>query len=375
MGIRNIHIVQVILIFFSIVSCTHTHNTSTSSEVDIIINDSSYSLKSHFSDFKLVCLSDTLPALLRQPAKMFITDSHIYIYDISRNEICNFDSTGGYLGTIGKIGHAADEYTLIRNFSLSNSGDTIAITQTRNVKYYTKENHFIGKYDFPENIFWDDMFFWNKNLLVADFHRRSSNILTLLDKNGNVMSNYIENASDMLYYRPIVINNIQQDKQKICICDFASSSFIILDKKNHSTEKISLRSKKILKEEYLTDPNFADIIYDHIRSFVYSNGKIYGTFYCATENVGSFYEYSFILNVSSKKIDVYQYSDLSPKFLCASNDYFYMLIHPSLLIEAFQKKNPDYSCIKDLLQDTYNDLNKVVDETDNYYILKMRAKE
>lgn len=371
-SIRIIQITQVMLLIFTIISCTHTHNTS---EVDIVIKDSNYSLGSHFTDFKLVSLSDTLSALLRDPVKMYVSNSHIYVYDRSKNGICDYDSVGNYLGTIGRVGHAANEYVLMRNFSISDSGDTIAIIQKRNIKYYTKENRFIGKYDFPEDIFWEDIAFWNDNLLVADFHRSNSNILTLMDKNSRVLSNYFESTSDMLYYRPVIINNIQQDKNYICVCDFASSSFIIIDKNTHSTEKISLRSKNILKEEYLTDPNFADVNYDHIKSFVYSNGKIYGTFYSSTDNAGAFHGYSFILNVVSKKIETYESSDISPRFLYASDDNFYMLIHPCLLIEAFQKNNPDYSCIKDLLQDAYNGLNKVVDETDNYYILKMRAKE
>lgn len=370
----RIAIVQVALLIFSVIGCTHTQEASTSSEVDVVIKDSCCSLGSHFTDFELLSLSDSLPGLLKYPAKMCVSDSHIYVFDKGRNEICNFDKGGNYLGTIGKIGHAADEYVLMRNFSISSTGDTIAVVQARDVKYYTKENRFIGKYDFPEDVFWEDMAFWNDYLIVADFHRRNPNILTLMDKNSNILSNYYEDASDMLYFRPIVIDNIQQDKKYVCICDFASSSFIIFDKNTRSTERIFLKSNNMLKEDYLTDPDFADISSDHIRSFVYSNGKIYGNLYCATEDVGFFREYSFVLDVESKKLETYQYSDFSPKFLCASDDCFYMLLHPDLLIETFQKENPDYSCVRDLLQVAYADLGKQVSETDNYYMLKMRAK-
>ena len=110
--------------------------------------------------------------------------------------------------------------------------------------------------------------------------------------------------------------------------------------------------------------------FDHLRSFVFEDNIIWGEF-----KYGK-YSYDLKLDVKTGKCLLNRHIDMDYSFMCSHNGWFYWVFTPAWLLDVieFSKDkiipNPTYMLFKDVLEPYKDKMN----ESDNYYIMRMRKK-
>lgn len=118
---------------FFLVSCTKATDNSKTIKID----------STDFSNWQgLLKITDIIPLeedscnLISIADKCLFSKDFLFISDYKTKKVYKYSRNGKFLGTIGKRGHAKDEYTDILDMWLTDSDSTLVILDTRSLMYY-----------------------------------------------------------------------------------------------------------------------------------------------------------------------------------------------------------------------------------------------
>lgn len=96
-----------------------------------------------FTDWdKLIEIVEAVPleedsaCFISMADRTLLSETGLYLSDFKTKLIYSFSKEGKYLRTIGRIGHAKDEYTRVADMCLTDNGSTLAVLDARSILYY-----------------------------------------------------------------------------------------------------------------------------------------------------------------------------------------------------------------------------------------------
>ena len=108
--------------------------------------------------------------------------------------------------------------------------------------------------------------------------------------------------------------------------------------------------------------------FDHLISYVFEDNIIWGKF-----NYGGV-GYNLKLDVKTGTCQLKRFSDLGYGFLCSHNGWYYQAFEPAQLMMLINSDKQAPWPIWTLLEEALEPYKDKINETDNYYILRMRKK-
>ena len=343
-------------------------------EIELVFNGDSLSITDEFDSVELVRLDNKIEALLTDPLKMIVNDASIIVLDKDGHTINAYDHEGAFINKIGRKGHGRGELTRVYNCCSNTAGDTIAVLQHNSVSFYSGKGAFLGNMSFGNNEYWDDILLWNGNLLLASYHRNTGHLFSKRDLKGNVLANYVEQPNDLLRLTPSVVNQLQQDEKTICFYDYPTSTFYLIDKNTESIKTISLKSNHITSESQVRESNAHAIDHDHFTSYTYDSGIIRGNLNYISE--GEVMSLNSKIDTQTMDMKLMRSNGRVYDFMAAHDGCFYSLLPSALLmgIQQMDISEVGYSEILKILKEAAVSLSYNIQETDNFYLLKMKIR-
>lgn len=374
---------NICVAFLMLMNCTACQQTATYTNIDddivLELTDTKETLDifDEIDSMTLIELDNQIPALIQSPQKMVVTTSNILVFDDYNTQILAFEHNGTFCNTIGTKGHGHGEYTKIYNFNTNESGDTIAVLLHKGVNLYDKSGRFLSKFEFKKNDeFWDDIIMLDGNILLASYHRNTDNLMSLCTNAGEEIATLVSQENNLLPMIPVSHNQLQQDSERICFYDYASSSFYITKKNSGEIKRVKLKSDNILTEELMREEKNLNTEYDHVVSFVYNDGIIRGRLAFRNAN-GNTLLLNFRIDIDKGIICLKRTYGIGYNFIAVHDGFAYSLVSPSFLLDLKNPKNkrPTTQRLLEQYSKVLNQLPDSVKETDNYYLLKMKLKE
>ncbi|MBO5313872.1 MAG: 6-bladed beta-propeller [Prevotella sp.] len=359
--------------------------TSTQNDTDIknvvldvqYINEEKF-LSNEFTCIEIIPLDNSKEALINRIGKMIVTDSCMLFWDNGpKSQVLSFKTNGVFENSIGRLGHAKDEYHLIMNIASSSSSDTIAIIKYPNVNLYALDGNFIKELKINNDKGTEDMLITNDGFFLGYFHRQGECLLNFYDKNFNHVANIIKTSSNPI--RSSVSTDrgkhIQEDNNNIYCLDVFSSSLYVISKENlNDITKYSFSMPNMLTEEIVRNISEPEEIlkYFRISSFHVHNDIVRGQII----RDGNEYEvYDFKFNISDTSVKLMKHVDMGYMFDCSHSGYFYQILSSQQLLNYMDKSKGHMEPIRQLYGDAIKKLEGQISHTDNYYIVKMKALE
>lgn len=112
----------IVFLLFICVACTGRHTNSVVPSIQYDFSTvSTESIQEHIKEIKLIPMEIVDDGLFRNPDKVIVKDSLIYIGDYFTSSIKIFDINGRYINSISKKGRGYGEYLEMRNFTIDDN--------------------------------------------------------------------------------------------------------------------------------------------------------------------------------------------------------------------------------------------------------------
>ena len=331
------------------------------------------SITEEFCDIEIIPLENNSEALMGEIDNMQVCDNGFYI--INRQEkypLFHYKHDGSFGAKIGENGHSRAEYTTLWNFSANTAGDTVAVLDYNYVRLYDSNGTFINAYDFKDTQYWQGFLYTDKGFFLSTSNRCLNSVLAQYTHDFRTEHPIIEGQVNLIRDNPSSWQNlIRRDGQNICYYDYYTATFYIFDTNDMKNSKsFTLHSPNGLAESKIRNMDVSSQDFDHLRSFVFEDNIIWGKF-----KYGK-YSYDLKLDVKTGKCLLNRHIDMDYSFMCSHNGWFYWVFTPAWLLDVieFSKDkiipNPTYMLLKDVLEPYKDKMN----ESDNYYIMRMRKK-
>lgn len=376
----------LLIISVMLVSCSNDHNYTWDGVVNtnvISLNPSNdiVNLSDDFSDFELIPLDNNRNCMLKDRAKLSVTDSAYYILnDDWRSNIFLFDKNGNYKYCIGRKGHGRGEYDNANDFYVSKDGLTSVLTFDK-ILFYDKSGKFDRALELNENNGCDYISCVGTSPVLASHYRNKDHLLNIIDPENNVIEKYIPiDTTQHIRFSPVLgIRPLQVVNNTICYLDYFSSSFYIIDREKTDTiKRIILKSDKMLTEKFAkeTVEYYAD--YDEIESFVFTGEEIIGLLTIDKK------PYNFWIDINKCQARLSLSSDMMYDFDAYHDGWFYKIVTASWLLNHYKYRSPKTSPLPDFrkkelglspIVPILEPIIQSISEKNNSYILKMRAKQ
>ena len=376
----------LLIISVMLVSCSNDHNYTWDGVVNtnvISLNPSNdiVNLSDDFSDFELIPLDNNRNCMLKDRAKLSVTDSAYYILnDDWRSNIFLFDKNGNYKYSIGRKGHGRGEYDNANDFYVSKDGLTSVLTFDK-ILFYDKSGKFDRALELNENNGCDYISCVGTSPVLASHYRNKDHLLNIIDPENNVIEKYIPiDTTQHIRFSPVLgIRPLQVVNNTICYLDYFSSSFYIIDREKTDTiKRIILKSDKMLTEKFAkeTVEYYAD--YDEIESFVFTGEEIIGLLTIDKK------PYNFWIDINKCQARLSLSSDMMYDFDAYHDGWFYKIVTASWLLNHYKYRSPKTSPLPDFrkkelglspIVPILEPIIQSISEKNNSYILKMRAKQ
>lgn len=153
--------------------------------------------------YAITPLETTPDVLVGQIDKIKKLKGHYYISSSGGQSIMHFNEEGKFVATLNKVGQGPEEYHRIEDFDVYEiDGQTeVWISDNQSLKVYDAFD-FSFKYKIPYS-FMIHKFKRLTNSHILLVTGQSENILTLTDKEGNVLSEYLKKEIPFIMFRPI----------------------------------------------------------------------------------------------------------------------------------------------------------------------------
>jgi hypothetical protein len=378
------------IIFFSVlmiltVSCTKTNKNSelffeATERYDIdltacVDETPPYACKNsiteEFCDIEIIPLENNSEALMGEIDNMQVCDNGFYI--INRQEkypLFYYKHDGSFGAKIGENGHSRAEYTTLWNFSANTAGDTVAVLDYNYVRLYDSNGTFINAYDFKDTQYWQGFLYTDKGVFLSTSNRCLNSVLAQYTHDFRTEHPIIEGQVNLIRDNPSSWQNlIRRDGQNICYYDYYTATFYIFDTNNMKKSKsFTLHSPNGLAESKIRNMDVSSQDFDHLISYVFEDNIIWGKF-----NYGGV-GYNLKLDVKTGTCQLKRFSDLGYGFLCSHNGWYYQAFEPAQLMMLINSDKQAPWPIWTLLEEALEPYKDKINETDNYYILRMRKK-
>jgi hypothetical protein len=329
------------------------------------------SITEEFCDIELIPLENNSEALMGEIDNMQVCDNGFYI--INRQEkypLFHYKHDGSFGAKIGENGHSRAEYTTLWNFSANTAGDTVAVLDYNYVRLYDSNGTFINAYDFKDTQYWQGFLYTDKGFFLSTSNRCLNSVLAQYTHDFRTEHPIIEGQVNMIRDIPSSWQNlIRRDGQNICYYDFYTATFYIFDTNNMKKSKsFTLHSPNGLAESKIRNMNVSSQDFDHLISYVFEDNIIWGKF-----NYGGV-GYNLKLDVKTGTCQLKRFSDLGYGFQCSHNGWYYQAFEPAQLMMLINSDKQAPWPIWTLLEEALEPYKDKINESDNYYILKMRKK-
>ena len=124
----------------------------------------------------------------------------------------------------------------------------------------------------------------------------------------------------------------------------------------------------MLTEDVSRKPEDDDNGIFRITSYQIYNGIVRGT---VTNNI-DYYDFKF--NLSGTVVEFTHHKEFDFSFACNHSGFFYYLLPADALMDYMDKKKTYLNPIRELLDENLSKMEGKILNTDNFYIIKMRAK-
>ncbi|UBD77459.1 6-bladed beta-propeller [Parabacteroides goldsteinii] len=222
-----------------------------------------------FSDkYSITQLETTPECLIGVIHKIKKFKGHYYISSGGRS-IFHFNEQGKFISVLDNKGNGPEEYSYIEDFDVYEiDGRTeIWVSDYQNLKIYDANDcSFIYKISYPFAIY---KFKRMDNSHVLFVTGQNEHSLTLTDKNGNILSEYLEKKIPYLVFRPVQF--VKYDSKYLFQLGI-SNAFISFDPKTETFSKGYFTKET----SYLSDKQMLELF------------EIHGTDFIGEANKGSF---------------------------------------------------------------------------------------
>lgn len=177
---------------------------------EIVLTDDLSPKESHpkwtelFSDrYEITPLETTPKCLIGQIDKIRKFQKHYYILSSNGKAIHHFDDKGKFVSALNKQGQGPEEYPRIEDFDVYEvDGKTeVWISDNKNLKIYDATNFsFKRKISYPFIIHKFKKMDNSHILLVTG---QNENILTLVDKDGDIITEFLKKEIPYIMFRPV----------------------------------------------------------------------------------------------------------------------------------------------------------------------------
>jgi hypothetical protein len=329
------------------------------------------SITEEFCDIEIIPLENNSEALMGEIDNMQVCDNGFYI--INRQEkypLFHYKHDGSFGAKIGENGHSRAEYTTLWNFSANTAGDTVAVLDYNYVRLYDSNGTFINAYDFKDTQYWQGFLYTDKGFFLSTSNRCLNSVLAQYTHDFRTEHPIIEGQVNLIRDNPSSWQNlIRRDGQNICYYDFYTATFYIFDTNNMKKSKsFTLHSPNGLAESKIRNMNVSSQDFDHLISYVFEDNIIWGKF-----NYGGV-GYNLKLDVKTGTCQLKRFSDLGYGFQCSHNGWYYQAFEPAQLMMLINSDKQAPWPIWTLLEEALEPYKDKINESDNYYILKMRKK-
>lgn len=372
---KKIHFILVFLSSILIISCKTATDKVTKIEdikLDVKIQEEEISLNDEFSDFEIIPLENREECLLSNVRKMIVTDNYMYFWDEGpSSQVLSFNLDGKFKTAIGKKGHAKGEYLSIQDIATTEKGDTIVMVNIPDICLYNKEGKYLFSLPLKNEKGIESILLTDNNIYLGFFHRQENSIIKVFSKDAKKAKDIIETPCDPIR-KTLGVDNItlvQQDNDIIICLDAFDSSFYVCSKKNpQDIKRYSFRLKDMLTEDVSRKPEDDDNGIFRITSYQIYNGIVRGT---VTNNI-DYYDFKF--NLSGTVVEFTHHKEFDFSFACNHSGFFYYLLPADALMDYMDKKKTYLNPIRELLDENLSKMEGKILNTDNFYIIKMRAK-
>lgn len=369
-----------------LMSCSSDQNYNWDGVIDtkvICLNPCSdlVHLSDDFSDFELVPLDNNRNCMLKDRAKLSVTDSAYYILnDDWKSNIFLFDKNGNYKCCIGRKGHGRGEYDNANDFYVSKDGITSVLTFDK-IIFYNKSGKFDKALELNENNGCDYISYVGASPILASHYRNKDHLLNIIDTENNIVEKFIPiDTTQHIRFSPVIgIRPLQVVNNTICYLDYLSSSFYIIDRERTDTiKRIILKSDKMLTEKLAKETVEFDSEYDEIESFVFTGDEIIGLLTIDKK------PYNFRIDINKCQVRLSLSSDILYDFDAYHDGWFYKILTASWLLNHYKYRSPKTSPLPDFRKEELGlspivpilePIIQSISEKNNSYILKMRAKQ
>ncbi|MCD7848287.1 MAG: 6-bladed beta-propeller [Parabacteroides sp.] len=195
-----LHIVALCLF----VSCSDKHNNA------VLLNNFTTPKEEHpewtalfTGKYEITPLETTTECLVGQIDKIVKIQGHYYISSSGGQSILHFNEQGKFVSTLNKSGQGPEEYHRIEDFDVYEiDGSTeVWISDNHSLKIYDASD-FSFKYQIPYS-FMIHKFKRLDNSHILLVTGQSEKILTLTDKAGNILSEYLKKKIPYIMFRPV----------------------------------------------------------------------------------------------------------------------------------------------------------------------------
>lgn len=325
---------------------------------------------SELYDIEIIKLENNRKSQISQVNKLIVNSNGILIYDNSSlPQVFSFDKSGNYINTIGKFGHAKNEYDHILDVSSSASGDSVVFLQ------YSKIQIFDGKGKYVSTIPIDGQYHWekiervaNKGYVCASEYTNTSYLLSVCDNLFNIKHDLLDVEDVSIAGGSFVWNPIWCSHDKIIYCDYFYNSFYVNDVNTGETVGYKIETGNFASKEEIEKGNGGK--YDHFIDVAFDGECIFGSM------VHNMLFKTYKLNINTKEFIIYEsIKDWFPKIETYYEGVYYAVLEPSFLLSLVKGNS---FCME---QETYENLSKAIEpyvdelcEMDNMYILKLKKK-
>lgn len=224
-----------------------------------------------FSDkYTIIPLETSPECLVGEINKIKKFKKCYYVSSAGKTIFC-FNEQGKFIVSLDKIGHGPEEYTRIEDFDVYeiNGRTEIWVADNKNIKIYDANDcSFLYKISYPFAIYKFRRMDNSHILLVTGQNKKS---LTLTDKNGNIISEYLKKEVPYLMFRSI---QFVKYESKYLYQLGISNAYIIFDPKTETFSKGYFTKEK----PYLTDKQLLKLYDIHNINFIQEANK--GTYIC-----------------------------------------------------------------------------------------------
>lgn len=220
-----------------------------------------------FTDkYTITPLETTSDILVGQIDKIKKFKEHYYISSSGGQSILHFNEKGKFVAVLNKLGQGPEEYHRIEDFDVYDiNGQTeVWISDNQSLKIYDAFD-FSFKYKIPYS------FMIHKFKRLANSHillvtGQSENILTLTDKKGNVLSEYLKKEIPFIMFRPIQF--VAYESNYLYQLGI-SNAYIVLDPKTETFRKGQFSNDN----SYLSDKQLLELFNTHGTDFIMEANK------------------------------------------------------------------------------------------------------